>query len=117
VSIRDALSRLRTTTEELDRRRRAERRAASGSTPISEVADRQLVDVMGEVQSVRIVPRAGAPTIDVTIDDGHGVAMATFYGRRSIPGVRAGTTLRVRGRASLRTGRATLINPEYELVC
>jgi len=116
VSIRDALNRLRTSTDELDRRRRAERRAASGCTPIDEVADRELVELFGEVQSVRIVPRAGAPALDITIDDGHGIALATFYGRRSIPGVHAGRMLKVTGRCSLRTGRATLINPEYQLV-
>ncbi len=104
------------TTDELDREKRLERQAAAGCTPIDQAVDRQVVELLGQVRSVRIVPRAGAPTIDVTIDDGHGVAVAVFFGRRHIPGVRVGSALRVSGRGSMRSGQLTLINPEYELV-
>ena len=116
MALRDAFKKLRMSTDELDREKRLERLAAVGCTPIDEAVNRQVVELFGQVQSVRIVPRAGAPAIDVTIDDGHGLALAMFFGRRSIPGVHAGTALKVKGRCSMRSGRLTLINPEYELV-
>ncbi|MCC6434286.1 MAG: OB-fold nucleic acid binding domain-containing protein [Acidimicrobiales bacterium] len=116
MGIKQAVQRLRTSTEELDRSKRAARRADLGATPTDAVADRQLVELVGEVQSMRIVPRAGTPTLEVVIDDGHGLAAAVFYGRRSIAGLHAGRAVRVSGRASLRTGRPSLINPAYELL-
>lgn len=116
VALRDVVKRLTTSTEEIDRNKRSARRSALGATPIDQIVDRQFVELAGEVQSVRIVPRAGAPALDVLIDDGHGLALAVFFGRRSIAGVHAGRTLRISGRASLRSGRARLINPAYELL-
>ena len=116
VALRDVVKRLTTSTEEIDRTKRSARRSALGTTPIDQIADRQLVDLAGEVQSVRIMPRAGAPALDVVIDDGHGSALAVFFGRRSIAGLHAGRMLRISGRASLRSGRPRLINPTYELL-
>lgn len=116
MTLREVVKRLRTPTDELDRAQLATRPRALGCTPIDQVADRQVVDLVGQVRSVRIVPRAGAPALDVTIDDGHGLALAVFYGRKSIAGVHAGSMMRVGGRARHDQGRVTLINPEYELL-
>lgn len=116
MALRDRLKKLATSTHELDRSHRMARRSELGGTPIDQVGDRQVVDLVGQVQSVRIVPRAGAPSLDVTVDDGHGLALAVFYGRRSIAGIHAGRSLRLNGRASVRGGRVTLINPVYELL-
>ncbi len=116
VALRDVVKKLRTSTEELDRNKRATRRSELGCVPIDQLHDREIVDIVGQVQSVRIEPRAGAPALDVTINDGNGYALAVFYGRRSIAGVHAGRHVRLHGRCSVRDGRATLINPVYELL-
>lgn len=116
MGLRDVVQRLRTPADELDRHARATRPGELGCTPIDVVADRTVVDVVGHVRSVRIVPRAGAPSLEVTVDDGHGLAVGVFYGRRSIAGLSAGVEVRLGGRAQLRRGRVTFINPAYELL-
>ena len=116
MALRDVVKRLKTSADELDRGKLKARPSAMGCTPIDQVADRQLVDLVGQVRSVRIVPRAGSPALDVTIDDGHGLALAVFYGRRSIAGLNAGRIVRFSGRARHDRGRVTLINPAYELL-
>lgn len=116
MALRDVVKRLRMPTDDLDRGKRAARPAELGCTPINAVVDRQQVELVGTVRSVRIVPRAGAPSLDVTVDDGHGLALAVFYGRRSIAGLGAGVEVHLSGRASIQHGRPTLINPAYELL-
>ncbi len=59
---------------------------------------RQPVRVGGEIKSVRIVPRAGAPALEVTVSDGRGSVVAVFLGRRKIAGMSPGRQRRVRGR-------------------
>lgn len=70
----------------------------------------------GDVQSVRIVPRAGASSLEVTIDDGHGRAVAIFFGRKHLPGVTLGRPLVFEGRTMPDHGRVVLYNPAYELL-
>ena len=110
------MKRLRISADELDRTKLAELPAALGCTPISEIADRQLVEVVGRIGSIRIVPRAGAPVLEVNVEDGHGRAVAVFYGRRQIAGLHTGRTIRLAGRVRSHRGRTTLINPGYELL-
>jgi hypothetical protein len=38
-----------------------------------------------------------------------------WLGRRRIPGIEPGRTMRVRGRIALREGRKVLYNPYYEI--
>ena len=70
----------------------------------------------GDVQSVRIVPRAGSNSLEITIDDGHGRAVAVFFGRKALPGVNLGRAIVVEGRTMPERGRVVLYNPAYELL-
>ena len=77
---------------------------------------RTRVSTGGEVSSVRIVPRAGAPALEVTVSDGRGSATAVFLGRRKIAGLVPGRRIAITGMVA-RDGRRLLIyNPEYEFV-
>jgi amino acid transporter len=87
-----------------------------GVTPIAEVRFRQRVTVEGRVRSVRVQPLAAAPSIEVVLVDDTGALSAVFFGRRAIPGVTAGTRMRVEGMAGESRGRLALLNPTYELL-
>lgn len=116
MALRDVVRRLKQAPEDLERERLAHRTAELGATPITEVEPRAQVSVVGQVRSVRIVPRAGAPSLEVTIDDGHGRAVGVFFGRQRLGGVGPGRELRFSGRAMHERGRIVLFNPAYEFV-
>ena len=89
-----------------------------GVVPISEVRPRQEVSVVGEIASLRIVPRAGSPSLEAAISDGSGTIVAMWTGRRSIAGVAPGKRLVISGRATAQggNGRLLIMNPGYELL-
>ncbi|MGI9022757.1 MAG: OB-fold nucleic acid binding domain-containing protein [Acidimicrobiales bacterium] len=89
-----------------------------GMTAISDVRARQEVAVVGEICSLRIVPRAGSPSLEATITDGSGSLVAVWMGRRQIAGISPGRKLVVSGRANPGThgNRLFLYNPRYELL-
>lgn len=113
VAFRKAVHRLTTPVDQLDREELSEFCQARGFTPISRVEPRRRVSTGGEVRSVRIVPRAGAPALEVTFSDGQASATAVFLGRRKIAGMAPGRKISVSGTAA-RSGKQLLIyNPDY----
>jgi hypothetical protein len=111
-----AVRRLATPTEELDREQLREFCEALGLTPIPEVAERAKVRLGGEVRSVRVVPRAGAPALEVTVNDGLGSATAVFLGRKHIAGITPGRRMTFEGVAARQGNRNLVFNPVYTLL-
>lgn len=119
MAFRKLLHRLKTSDAELDRERLQQFcRDVPGVTAIAEAEPRKEITVAGEISSMRIVPRAGTPSLEVTVKDGSGSLTIVWTGRRSIPGVGPGRRLVVSGRGtpSGANGRLTLLNPRYELL-
>lgn len=116
MGLKDLARRLSASVEELDESRLQDRYAAVDSTPIGEVVARTHVVVAGEVRAVQVVPRAGSPWLEVTIDDGTGKAVAVFSGRRRIAGIAVGRGLVLEGVAGRRGRRLQLMNPAYTLL-
>ena len=89
-----------------------------GVIPIGSAQDRQEFTVAGEISSVRIVPRAGCPSLEATISDGSGSMVAVWTGRRHLAGVSPGRRLVLSGRGSDQSGKGRLVvlNPLYELL-
>jgi RecG-like helicase len=98
-------------SEELQRNVREE-----GSVPIQNCEDRQRVQLTGTVSTVTINPRAGHPALEVELRDGSGAVTLVWLGRRQIPGIDCGRTLKIWGRISCRDGRRLIYNPRYELM-
>ncbi len=116
--IRRALRRLASSSEELEDRDRMRTVRESGAMPISTCADRQLVDLCGDVASVTINPHAGKPALEVELRDGSGAVTLVWLGRRRIPGIEPGRNIRVQGRISCSPdGHRVMFNPRYELRC
>ncbi len=115
--LRRLFSPLRRPLEDLDREElRALSGARSGVTAIEAVQPRQRVRVAGEVSSVRIVPRAGSPSLEVTMTDGSGSLTGVFWGRRHIGGIRPGRRILFDGTAAPAGRMFVIINPMYELL-
>lgn len=119
VTLRKVVRKLTAPVDELDAERLREFCAGRPNvTAIAEVAPRERATVVGEIQVVRIVPRAGSPSLEVTITDGTGQLVAVWTGRRRIAGIAPGRRLVLTGRAAPNGpgGRLQLFNPAYELL-
>jgi hypothetical protein len=119
MALRKMFQRLTTPISELDAERlRQFCQSRPDVIPIADVEARQDATVVGEISSVRIVPRAGSPSLEATINDGTGTVVAMWTGRRRIAGVSPGRRIVVSGRGAP-TGpnrRLLLFNPRYELL-
>ena len=111
---------LRAPLKELDRHRIATRfakgDAGNGRIAIAEVQLRSHVKIIGEVTGLRVVPRAGSPSLEMTINDGSGSALVVFTGRRRIAGIDPGRALEIEGVAREEHGRVIFLNPQYTLL-
>lgn len=119
MALKKMFQRLTTPVDELDKKRLLDFVAKIPDvTAIGELRPREEAAVVGEIQSVRIVPRAGSPSLEATITDGTGVVVAMWTGRRRIAGIAPGKRLVVAGRGSPTGpgGRLLLFNPRYELL-
>ena len=116
VAFRKAVQRLAKPTEVLDREALTEFCELRGFTPLDRIEPRTQVDTGGEVKSVRLVPRAGAPALEVTLGDGRGTATAVFLGRRKISGLAPGRRIAVRGMVAKDGKRLLIYNPEWSFL-
>ena len=118
MALRGRLKNLRSTTDDLHREKLATRFDAGslGTVPIDGAPVRCRIRVAGEVARLRVVPRAGSPSLEITVDDGTGRALVVFTGRRRIPGIDPGRSLLVEGTARAERGRLILMNPSYTLL-
>ncbi len=116
VGLKDKMKRLTATVEELDAVRLQDRFCNVACTAIATAPKRQPVRLGGEVQRMRIVPRAGSPSLEVVVSDGSGEAVAVFTGRRSLGGIEHGRSVLLEGVAHDERGRTVLLNPAYTLL-
>lgn len=111
-----ALRRLATSNAELESEQLQRQVREEGAVPIRTCEDRQQVSLTGTISSVTITPRAGHPALEVELRDGSGAVTLVWLGRRQIPGIDPGRTVKVWGRISCHEGRRLVYNPRYELL-
>ncbi len=87
-----------------------------GTTQISEVEDRAVVEVSGVIRNLTVPARGQVPALVAEIFDGSGVLAVVWLGRREIHGIECGVRLRATGRVTMRRGVPTIFNPRYELL-
>lgn len=90
--------------------------AQRGGVPLDALELRRPVRIVGEVRSVRIVPRSGAPAMEATIADGRGTVTVVFLGRRKVAGLSPGRRAQFEGVVSTRAGVRLMYNPTYQLL-
>lgn len=88
----------------------------SDAVPIAQVKHRSRVKVVGRVHQVRVQPRAGIATMQVTLSDGTGEIQIVFLGRRHIPGISPGTFMSAEGVVGEHSSRLEMLNPDYNLL-
>ncbi|WP_007025467.1 OB-fold nucleic acid binding domain-containing protein [Saccharomonospora iraqiensis] len=72
--------------------------------------------VLGRLRSVDLCPGSAAATLEAELFDGTDDVTLVWLGRRRIPGIEPGRTIKVRGRMAERDGHKVLYNPYYELL-
>jgi RecG-like helicase len=117
MGVKDLVNRLTKPVEEADREKLVEFCSQlEGCQPCDQLQPRRLARVAGEVSSVRIVPRAGAPSLEVGVTDGRGAVTAVFFGRRKIAGLFPGRRIVIEGMVAPLNNRSFMYNPVYELL-
>jgi hypothetical protein len=116
MGLRDVGRRLRASTEDLHHERLRDEWATHPAISIGDAPERRVVCLGGEIQGVQVVPRAGSPSLEVSVHDGTGRAVAIFTGRRTIGGVTPGRRMLIEGLARREGKRLVLVNPAYTLL-
>jgi RecG-like helicase len=116
MPLKKLVERLTKPVEDIDREQLGAFCDTHALTPMDAVEVRRPVRVGGEVRAVRIVPRAGAPALEVTVTDGRGAVVAVFFGRRKVAGLSPGRRVALQGVAARNGNRYLIFNPAYELL-
>lgn len=117
MALKKLVDRFTKSTEEVDREQlTAFCDALPDITPLDRLPLRVPVHFAGEITSVRIVPRAGAPALEVSVSDGRGTVVAVFLGRRKIAAMSPGRRLEGEGVAVARGPERLVYNPWYRFV-
>jgi RecG-like helicase len=117
MGVKNLVNRLTKPVEEHDREKLVEFCASlEGCHSLDELQPRKVAKVVGEISSVRIVPRAGAPALEVGVTDGRGQVTAVFFGRKKIAGLTPGRRLVLEGMVAPLSNRCFMYNPVYELL-
>lgn len=74
------------------------------------------VTVLGRLRAVDLRPTDALATLVAELYDGTDSVELIWLGRRSIPGVETGRTVKARGRIAVKDGRKVIYNPDYELM-
>jgi RecG-like helicase len=117
MGVKDLVNRLTKSVEEADREKLVEFCSQlEGVQPCDQLQPRTVAKVVGEVSSVRIVPRAGAASLEVGVTDGRGAITAVFFGRKKIAGLTPGRRVVIEGMVAPLKDRSFMYNPVYELL-
>jgi RecG-like helicase len=115
-SFRRMLRRLTSDVEDLDAENLSEDADRSGAQRAVECACGQEVTVLGRLRSVEFRPQEDNASLEAELFDGTEGVTLIWLGRRRIPGIEPGRTMKVRGRIAVRDGRKVLYNPYYEII-
>jgi hypothetical protein len=96
-----------------ERRRRADR---WGGSRVDRLPERCTATVCGTLRSVRLCPSEFSCTLEAELCDGTGTVLLVWLGRRRVPGLEPGRSLRAHGAVTDRDGRRVIYNPRYELL-
>ncbi|MGH3862572.1 OB-fold nucleic acid binding domain-containing protein [Actinokineospora sp.] len=109
------VKRLTTDVDVLDADDLSEQADAHGARRASECRSGDEVTVLGRLRSVELCPRDAVATLEAELFDGTEGVTLVWLGRRRIPGIEPGRTVKAKGRIAVRDGRKVLYNPYYEL--
>lgn len=109
--------RLTADVAELDAHEMSQTAEAAGARRACDCSRGEEVTVLGRLRSVAVSPKSAEASLEAELFDGTEAVTLVWIGRRHIPGIEAGRTVRVRGRLAERNGAKVLYNPHYEFQC
>ncbi|MCP2260749.1 ATP-dependent DNA helicase RecG [Streptoalloteichus tenebrarius] len=112
---RRLVRRLTSDVNELDADDLSRRVEAVGARRAADCRSGEEATVLGRLRSVEHCPRDAVATLEAELFDGTEGVTLVWLGRRRIPGIEPGRTIKARGRIAVRDGRKVLYNPYYEL--
>lgn len=112
---RRMLRRLTSEVEVLDADDLSSHAERSGAQRACDCARGEEVTVFGRLRSVDFCPQDADASLEAELFDGTEGVTLIWLGRRRIPGIEPGRTMRVHGRLAMRAGRKVLYNPYYEI--
>jgi hypothetical protein len=112
---RRLVHRLTSDVDELDADDLSALARASGAQRACDCRCGEEATVLGRLRSVELCPRDAAATLEAELFDGTEGITLVWLGRRRIPGIEPGRTVKATGRIALRDGHKVLYNPYYEL--
>ena len=112
---RRLVRKLTSDVEDLDADEMSMRSDAEGAQRACDCRSGEEVTVLGRLRSVELCPTNEAATLQAELFDGTQGVTLIWLGRRRIPGIEPGRTIKVRGRMAERDGQKVLYNPYYEL--
>lgn len=93
--------------------------AASPAPSTSALPTRGRIKAHGVIERITIAPVTASPSFRalarIEWDGAHESVLIVWMGRRRVPGVEAGVTLRFEGMLSRVAGTPTVYNPRYEI--
>jgi hypothetical protein len=113
--LRRLFSRLAADPDELEADELQAEIQSSDAMPIGRCQDREQVCLVGTLRTVTFRPHAGVPALEAELWDGTGTVSVIWLGRRHIPGISPGRTIKLRGRITTLRGNRAIYNPIYEL--
>lgn len=104
-----------------DSGRKAAAAAPVAAVPVRDLPDRGRVVCHGFIESVTYMPANQVASFTAIVTDHDAPPPVSrlrvvWLGRRRIPGVDAGTELRLEGMVTVRDGLPTIFNPRYEIL-
>jgi hypothetical protein len=113
--LRRLVRRLTSDVAELDADDLTTRAEQAGAHRACDCSSGEEVTVLGRLRSVELCPKAAMASLEAELYDGTEGITLVWLGRRRIPGIEPGRTVRAHGRLAVRDGRKVLYNPHYEL--
>jgi len=83
---------------------------------VRDVRWRNRATLEGRIRSVYVGPVSGSPALEAELYDETGGITLVFLGRRSIPGIEPGASIRVEGMVGETEGFLAMTNPSYRLL-
>ena len=102
--------------DEVDADRLSGEADASGAVRAQICCQGEMVKLQGRLRYVDLRPTDSLATLVAELYDGTEGVQLIWLGRRSIPGIEPGRTVKVRGRVAIRDGRKVIYNPDYDLL-
>ncbi len=111
-----AVRRLTSSNEALESAQLRRESAKQGAQPVSDCRDRSRVEISGTIANMSVQPVDQTKWLEAELNDGSGTVTLIWMGRRSVPGIQAGTVLRAEGLISCSGKRRVIFNPRYQLL-